>query len=85
MEEKCLILLDKARCCDLYNRICEIVKVKQNPTYATMRKGEITHSFASIKKAETMLNFSPQFSIEEGLKQTIDWYFSSKEMASITQ
>ena len=67
---------------DLYNRICKLIKTKQAPTYTSMRKGEIIHSFASIKKAETILNFTPQVSMDEGLKQTINWYCSNQEVAS---
>ena len=48
-----------------------------SPTYATERKGDIKHSFASIDKAQRLLGYQPQYNIREGLKNTIDWYWNN--------
>jgi nucleoside-diphosphate-sugar epimerase len=37
------------------------------PQYKSARKGDIKHSYADIKKAETYLGFRPQVSLKEGL------------------
>lgn len=43
--------------------------------YGPNRAGDISHSLASIEKAKALLGYDPQFSLEEGLKESIDWYW----------
>ena len=38
------------------------------------RQGDISHSLADISKAKSLLNYAPQFSVEQGLQQTMEWY-----------
>ena len=38
------------------------------------REGDVPHSLASIEKAVKNLSYNPKFSIEKGLKDTIEWY-----------
>lgn len=47
---------------------------KVEVSYGPNRPGDIPHSHASIKKAKDMLNYNPQFSLQQGLKETIKWY-----------
>jgi len=42
--------------------------------YGSMRTGDIPHSLASIQKARQLLNYDPQYNIEEGLVETVKWY-----------
>jgi UDP-glucose 4-epimerase len=44
--------------------------------YAPPRKGEVLHSRAKIDKAKSAFNFNPQISLEEGIKEYIDWFSS---------
>jgi CDP-glucose 4,6-dehydratase len=37
-------------------------------------KGEIDKQYLSSEKAKTMLNWKPHFTLEKGLKKTLDWY-----------
>lgn len=37
-------------------------------------KGEIKHQYLSAAKAKNILGWSPTYTVEEGLKETIDWY-----------
>lgn len=39
------------------------------------RMGDIPHSLASIEKAKVNLGYDPEFSIQEGIKQAVHWYF----------
>ena len=39
------------------------------------RIGDIPHSLASIEKAKKLLNYNPQYSINDGLKESIAWYW----------
>ncbi|QXP66956.1 SDR family oxidoreductase [Polaribacter sp. AHE13PA] len=41
------------------------------------RIGDIPHSHADISKAKKLLNYTPEFSLKEGLKESIDWYWEN--------
>ena len=43
--------------------------------YGDNRAGDIPHSHASIVKAKKALHYHPQFSLQQGLKKTIQWYW----------
>lgn len=43
--------------------------------YGPNRAGDIPHSLASIDKAKELLGYDPQFSLQQGLKEAIDWYW----------
>ena len=45
--------------------------------YGPNRAGDIPHSLASIDKAKTLLGYDPQFSLQEGLKEAVDWYWGN--------
>jgi UDP-N-acetylglucosamine 4-epimerase len=51
----------------------EDVKVLYGPN----RAGDIPHSLASIEKAKSLLGYSPQFSIETGIKESVLWYYNN--------
>jgi UDP-N-acetylglucosamine 4-epimerase len=46
-------------------------------TYLPRREGEIKHSQASIEKAERLLSYKPAIAVEEGLRETIEWFDAS--------
>lgn len=39
------------------------------------RAGDIPHSLASIEKAKKNLGYNPKYSIEQGIKEAVSWYF----------
>lgn len=45
--------------------------------YGENRSGDIPHSLASIDKAKNMLGYNPKYSLEEGLKEAIAWYWDN--------
>jgi UDP-N-acetylglucosamine 4-epimerase len=45
--------------------------------YGPKRAGDIPHSLASIDKAKALLGYDPQFSLQQGLKEAIDWYWEN--------
>jgi UDP-N-acetylglucosamine 4-epimerase len=49
------------------------VEVKHGPN----RVGDIPHSHASVDKAKQMLNYNPQFSLQQGLKEAVKWYWEN--------
>lgn len=45
--------------------------------YGPNRAGDIPHSLASIDKAKSLLGYDPKFSLQEGLKEAVDWYWGN--------
>ena len=43
--------------------------------YGENRIGDIPHSLASIDKAKNLLGYAPKFSMKEGLKEAVAWYW----------
>ncbi|WP_140487709.1 SDR family oxidoreductase [Flavobacterium sp. GSA192] len=41
------------------------------------RAGDIPHSLASIDKAKELLGYNPQYSLQEGLRIAVDWYWNN--------
>ncbi len=45
-----------------------------NPQYSQARKGEVHRISLDGERARKELGFAPKYSLEEGLKKTIEWY-----------
>tara|TARA_B100000900_G_C20515534_1_gene689880 strand:- start:75 stop:1058 length:984 start_codon:yes stop_codon:yes gene_type:complete len=45
--------------------------------YGPIRKGDIPHSHASVTKAIENLNYNPQHSLKQGLKEAVKWYWEN--------
>ena len=45
--------------------------------YGVNRAGDIPHSLASIDKAKTLLGYNPKYSMQEGLKEAVEWYWEN--------
>jgi len=45
--------------------------------YGPNRAGDIPHSLASIDKAKTLLGYNPQFSLQKGLQEAVNWYWEN--------
>jgi UDP-N-acetylglucosamine 4-epimerase len=41
------------------------------------RAGDIPHSHASIDKAKKNLNYNPKFTLQQGLKEAVKWYWKN--------
>jgi len=52
----------------------EIPKVIVN--YGENRLGDIPHSLANIDKARKQVGYDPKFSVRDGLKESISWYWN---------
>lgn len=44
------------------------------PAYGPERNGDVKHSLADISKAERLLGYRVDVSVEEGLRRTMQWY-----------
>ena len=45
--------------------------------YGPNRAGDIPHSHASVDKAKEYLHYNPQFSLQQGLKEAVKWYWKN--------
>ncbi len=48
-----------------------------NCIYGPERFGDIKHSLASVNKAKNLLGYKPEYSLKEGLKKAILWYWEN--------
>ena len=46
-----------------------------NINYKSNRVGDIPHSLASIEKAKKLLGYHPEYNVNRGLKETVNWYW----------
>jgi UDP-N-acetylglucosamine 4-epimerase len=44
------------------------------PVYGPDRAGDILHSLASIEKAKTLLGYSPELNVLQGLEESVKWF-----------
>tara|TARA_R110002072_G_scaffold289873_3_gene457235 strand:- start:4142 stop:5122 length:981 start_codon:yes stop_codon:yes gene_type:complete len=56
-----------------YDSKIKDVKVVNGPN----RLGDIPHSLASVEKARKLLNYQPQYSLQDGLKEAVKWYWEN--------
>ncbi len=67
---------------NLYTAISNGLKEKlpelkvQEPIYRDFRAGDIRHSNANIDQAKELLGYEPTHNLEEGLKESLEWYIN---------
>ena len=47
------------------------------PIYGPNRAGDIPHSLANVDKAKRLLGYNPKFSLKDGLKEAVKWYWNN--------
>ena len=50
---------------------------KIEPVYGPERAGDVKHSLASIDKARKLLDYDPQYSFKQGIKNAVKWYWDN--------
>lgn len=70
-----LVLLIRKELSEFDNKIANIPIV-----YGPERIGDIKYSLASIEKAESLLGYTPLYSLEKGLHDAINWYWKNKDV-----
>jgi UDP-N-acetylglucosamine 4-epimerase len=58
----------------MYNLMCEQLKVKLEPKYLEPRVGDIKHSLASRQNAEKFIGYAPDWNFKKGFIEAINWY-----------
>jgi CDP-glucose 4,6-dehydratase len=59
---------------ELVNLILSKMDSSLQPEVLNQASNEIRHQYLSAEHARTMLNWKPQFTLDEGLDRTIAWY-----------
>jgi len=60
---------------EVVNNILNIMNRKDlEPVILNEAKAEIKNQYLSIAKAKEILGWNPQYNLEEGLKETVEWY-----------
>ena len=59
---------------DLYSKIIKLMGKNMKPKILGEAKNEIDRQYLSIEKAKKVLGWKPKYKIEQGLKETIEWY-----------
>ena len=63
---------------ETYKLLQTLTSYSGSPIYGAERGGDIKHSLADISAAEEHLGYKPKVNFEDGLRQTVDWYRSSR-------
>ena len=59
---------------DIYYGLTKALGVDIEPDFGPVRVGDIRHSNADITKARKNIGYAPEWSIEQGIKEAINWY-----------
>ena len=59
---------------ELVERLLALMDSKLEPDVRSEATNEIRHQYLSAAKAREKLNWQPLFTLDEGLRRTIDWY-----------
>src|SRR3989338_2894952 len=59
---------------DVFNILKNLTNFQGNPTHIPAIKGEVKNIVLDTYKAKEELNWFPKHSIEQGLKETFDWF-----------
>jgi CDP-glucose 4,6-dehydratase len=59
---------------DLVRRILRLMDSSLEPEIRNEATGEIERQYLSAEKARRLLGWTPSFSLDDGLRKTIDWY-----------
>ncbi len=76
---------------EMVRKILELMdKSHLEPIILNQAKNEIKHQYLSAEKARRLLHWKPQYSLEEGLREAIQWYdkffnFDNQTLALLKQ
>lgn len=63
----------------LAKTLCKIAeKPNHEILYLEKRRGEVERNFANYEKARLVLGFEPEWSLEQGLRQTWEWFLETE-------
>lgn len=59
---------------ELFNGLNKEANTTLQPIFGPERLGDVKHSLADISKARTLLGYTPDITVNDGLKMTFKWY-----------
>nr|WP_044018586.1 hypothetical protein [Thermoanaerobacter italicus] len=59
---------------ELVNLMNKIMNTSLDPIYTEPRKRDIVYSYLDNKKALDVIGWRPEYSLEDGLRETIEYY-----------
>ena len=59
---------------ELANVIMKLMGRNLNPIHEAPREGDVKHSLGDIARAKKDLGYEPTYSLEEGLRGTVEWF-----------
>lgn len=68
---------------ELGEKIIDHLDTKASVNVEPSRTGEIARYVADLSKAQKILGYEPQYSLDEGLESTIEWYLERPELFDI--
>lgn len=70
---------DRTSILAMFEMLQEITGVDLKPEFGPPRKGDVRDSLADISKAGKLLDYHPEVDIQEGLRQTWEWFKSNQD------
>jgi UDP-glucose 4-epimerase len=73
---------------ELVDKMNKFMEEPQKPIYKEPRKGDILNSYLDNKKALEVLGWEPEYQLEQGLKETIEYYkikYANDEVAVLKE
>ncbi len=58
----------------LLKKMASVLNCTNGPNFAPARKGELKENYLNSSKAKNLLGWNPRFSLDEGLRKTIEWF-----------
>jgi UDP-glucose 4-epimerase len=62
----------------IFQIIAEKTNYTEHPIYSNSRSGDVNHIYLDIKKANELLGWKPQTSLDDGLNKTLKWFLKQK-------
>jgi nucleoside-diphosphate-sugar epimerase len=59
---------------ELVKNLNDIMGIDIKPAYGPEKIGDVKHSLADIKKADSILGYKPKIDFGDGLKKTVEWF-----------
>jgi len=59
---------------DILMRIEKMLSIRIAPEFGPKREGDVRKVYSDISKAKKLLGFRPRFTLEKGLKLTVEWF-----------
>ncbi len=65
----------------IIDQVAELLGKEVRIEYRPAHPADVSATWANVGKAAELLQWSPQISVEEGLRRSVDWYRENREMA----